>query len=75
MAERKYFLANPKHQDRISQCKEHDYSDNNKMNGDYYEYPSCLILQINFDYKELGGKKSFSCKFKASRSCILIWRT
>ena len=40
MAERKSFLANPKHQDRISQCKEHDYSDNNKMNGDYYEYPS-----------------------------------
>ena len=40
MVERKAILANPKHQDRLSQCKEHDCSANNKKNGDYHEYPS-----------------------------------
>ena len=37
--ERKAFLPNPKHQDRVSQCGEHDCSVNNKKNGYYYEYP------------------------------------
>ena len=37
---RKTFLANPKHQDRVSQYGEHDCNANNKKNGDYYEYPS-----------------------------------
>ena len=40
MMEGKAFLANPKHQYHVSQCGEHDYSANNKKNGDYYEYPS-----------------------------------
>ena len=31
--------------------------------------------QINFDYMENGGKKSFTCKRKASISCIPIWKT
>ena len=30
---------------------------------------------MNYDYKENGGKKSFSCESKASISYILIWRT
>ena len=34
----------------------------------------CLISRMNFDYKENGGKKSFSCKSKASISCIPIWK-
>ena len=35
----------------------------------------CLISQINFDYKENGGKKSFSCKSKAIISCIPMRKT
>ena len=30
----------------------------------------CLILWMNFDYKENYGKKSFSCKSKALILCI-----
>ena len=41
MVESKTFLTNPKHQYRVRQCGEHDYSDNNKKNVDYNEYP-CL---------------------------------
>ena len=37
---KKAFLANPKIQYRVSQCGEHDCSAHNKMNLDYYEYPS-----------------------------------
>ena len=35
----------------------------------------CLISWMNFDYKENGGKKSFSCKSKASISCNPMRRT
>ena len=35
----------------------------------------CPTSWMNFDYKENGGKKSFSCKAKASISCIPMWRT
>ena len=35
----------------------------------------CLISQMNFDYEENEGKKSFSCKSKASISCIRMWGT
>ena len=38
MAKRKAFLAKPKHQYRVSQRGEHDYSAHNKKNGDYYKY-------------------------------------
>ena len=37
---KKAFLANPKHQYRVSQCREHDCGAHNKKNKDYYEYPS-----------------------------------
>ena len=37
---KKAFLANSKHQYRVSQYGEHDFHANNKRNGDYYEYPS-----------------------------------
>ena len=33
MVERKAFPANPKHQDRVSQCGEHGCRANNKKNG------------------------------------------
>ena len=40
MIEGKAFLTNPKHQYRVSQCGEHDCSDHNEKNADFYEYPS-----------------------------------
>ena len=40
MVERKAFLANPKHEYRVSQCEEHDCSANNNKDGDYNEYSS-----------------------------------
>ena len=38
------FFANPKHQDRVSQCGEPDCSANNKKNGDYYGYTSLPLF-------------------------------
>ena len=35
----------------------------------------CLISRMNINYEGNGGKKSFSCKSKASMPCILMWRT
>ena len=40
MVERKAFLANPKHQYRVSQYGEHDFSAHSKKNDDYYAYQS-----------------------------------
>ena len=40
MVEKKTLLANPKQQDRVSQCGKHDCNANNKMNESYNEYPS-----------------------------------
>ena len=40
MVQRKAFVANPKHQYRVSQKGEHDCSAHNKKNVDCYEYPS-----------------------------------
>ena len=40
MVERKGFLPNAKHQYRVSKNEKHYYSDYNKKNADYYEYPS-----------------------------------
>ena len=41
---KKSFLANPKHQYRVSQFGEHDCSANNNKNGDYNECPSLSHL-------------------------------
>ena len=35
----------------------------------------CLISGMNINYKENGGKKRFSCKSKASISCIPVRKT
>ena len=40
MVERKAFLANPKRQYYLSQCRERDCSAHNKKKENYYEYPS-----------------------------------
>ena len=37
---KKSILANQKHQYHVSQCREHDFSANNKKNKDYYGHPS-----------------------------------
>ena len=37
---KKAFFENLKHQYYVSQCEEHDCHANNKVNGDYYKYPS-----------------------------------
>ena len=44
MVERKAFLANSKHQYRVSQCGEHDCNAHNEKNEDYYEYPSLTLF-------------------------------
>ena len=44
MVERKAFLAKPNRQYQVSHYEEHDCSANDKMNGDYYEYPSLSHL-------------------------------
>ena len=44
MVERKTFLPNPKHQDCVSQCGEHDCIASNKKNGDYYKNQSLTHL-------------------------------
>ena len=40
MVERIAFLANVKHQYRVSEYGEHDCRTQNEKNGNYYEYPS-----------------------------------
>ena len=72
---KKAFLANSKHQYRASQRGEHDCGAHNKKMEITVGIKVYLISRMNFDYKENGAKKSFSCKSKASRSCIPIWRT
>ena len=75
MMERKAFLANPKCQYYVSQQGEHDCNAHNKKNVDCFEYPSLTNFMDELNFKENGGKKSFSCKSKALISCILMQRT
>ena len=42
--EKKAFRAIQKHQYLVSQCEKHDWSADNKKNGDYYKYPSLSYL-------------------------------
>ena len=75
------FLANAKHQYRVSLYGEHDYHANSKkkkmeITMSIHVY---LISRMNFDYTKNGGKKwrkeSSSCKSKASISFIPMWKT
>ena len=72
---KKAFPANPKHQYCVSYYGEHDCNANNKKNGIVMGIQVCLVSWMNINYRENGGKKSISCKSKASRSCIPKWRT
>ena len=40
MVEKKAFLADPKHQYRVSLCVEHDCIAHNEKNKDYHKHPS-----------------------------------
>ena len=75
MAKRKAFLAKPKHQNCVSQWKEHVLVSNHKKNRDYDGNQVCPFWWMNFDFKENDKKKSFSCKNKASKPCIPMKKT
>ena len=75
MVEWKTFLANPNHQHCVSQWWGLDCSANNKKIEFITSIQVYLIPWMNFDYKENGGKKRFSCEFKASISSTLLRRT
>ena len=67
---KKAFVANPRHQYPVSQCGERDCNAHNKKMEIIMSIQVCLILWVNANYKENGGKKRFYCKSKASISCI-----
>ena len=67
---KKVFLAIPRHRYHVCRCGEHNCSANEQGNRDSNKYPSLSHFRINFNYKESGGKKSFSCQIKASISSI-----
>ena len=52
-------FTNPSHQYCVPQCEENDCHANNKMNGNYYEYPSFSYCTDELDHKENSGKKAF----------------
>ena len=60
MVEGKAFLANAKHQDRISQCGEQNCSANNKKIEVIMSIHVRLIPWMDINYKENGEKQSFS---------------
>ena len=69
----KTFLANPKHEYRVSQFGEHNCSAHRmETNTSIKVY---LIPHVNIKYLEKGGRKSFSCKSIALILCIPIWKT
>ena len=74
MMEKKAFIVNPKHQYRVSQCREHECSVNNNKNGNYYMYPRLSHSWMNASFKANGKKKSIDCKPKALISCIPMRR-
>ena len=60
----KAFLANPKHQNRVSQNGEHDLVPITKRMEIIMSIQVCLISRMNFHYKENGGKKAFLANAK-----------
>ena len=64
MAERKAFLANPKHQYRVSIMENMIAMPITKIMEIVMGIQVCFIPWMNFDYKENGGKKAFLAKPK-----------
>ena len=75
MGERKAFLANPKKQCHVSNEENMSFVPKTKRIEIVTSIQVCILSLMNFDYKEHGGMKRFSCKWKASISCISMWRT
>ena len=71
----KAFLANPKHNIMYPNVANMIVVLISNRKGIIMSIQVCHISRMNLDYKENGGKKSFSCKSKASISCIPLWRT
>ena len=75
-SETKSFSSKSKDQYDVSQCGEHDCSAHNEKRIEVIiGIQVCLVSEMNINYKENGGKKSFSYKSKASISCTPMWRT
>ena len=72
---KKSFACKSKASISSSQCGKHDCSPNNKRMDIIMSIQVCLISLININYKENGGKKSFSSECKASISHIPKLRT
>ena len=76
MAEKRAFhFAYPKHQYHVSQCGEQDYFTHKERMKIITSIQVCLISQMNINLRKMVERKSISCKSKASRSCITMWRT
>ena len=75
MVLRKPFLANQKHQYRISKEKNMITVPTIKRIELIMSIQVCLITRMKSNYMKNSGKKNFSCKSKASRSCIPTWIT
>ena len=72
---RKAFLANPKREYRVSNVENMIVVPIRKRLEIIMSIKAYLISWMNFDYKENGGKKNFSCKSNASILCIPVRRT
>ena len=64
MVERKAFLANQKHQYRVSQKDENNCRPHYKRNGDYFEIHYLSKLMTNIDSEKNGRKESSYAKSK-----------
>ena len=67
---KKALLANPKHQIVYPSAENKTVMPVTKRMEIITSIQVCLISRMNFDCKENGGKRSFSCKSKSSISCI-----
>ena len=56
---KKAFPVNPKHQYHVSHYEEHDCNASKKGMEIVMGILVCLVLWINFNYKENGGEKAF----------------
>ena len=75
MVERKAFLANLKHHYHVPNMNNMIVVPITKRMEIILSIQVYHISQMDFDYKENGGKKSFFGKSKASISCISMRRT
>ena len=75
MVETKAFLANPLYQDMYPDVENMTLVPLTKRMGIIVSIHVSFISQMILDYRENYGKKSFSCKSKASILHISMWKT